>query len=36
VTAIFPEEDVPGNLKSYIAKNRDVFKGENPPGRPQR
>jgi len=36
VTAIFPEEDVPANLKQYIAKNRDVFQGENPPGRPQR
>src|SRR5205809_3176831 len=36
VTAIFPEEDVPGNLKQYIAKNRDVFQGEAPPGRPQR
>ena len=25
VTAIFPEEDVPPNLTSYIEKNRDVF-----------
>jgi NAD-dependent dihydropyrimidine dehydrogenase PreA subunit len=34
VTAIFPEEDVPGTLKQYIDLNRDVFKGESPPGRP--
>jgi NAD-dependent dihydropyrimidine dehydrogenase PreA subunit len=34
VTAIFPEEDVPGNLKQYIEKNREVFAGDNPPGRP--
>jgi len=36
VTAIFPEEDVPPNMQSYIAKNRDVFNSDNPPGRPQR
>ncbi|HEV8509476.1 MAG TPA: ferredoxin [Gemmatimonadales bacterium] len=36
VTAIFPEEDVPPQWKDYIAKNRDVFQGENPPGKPQR
>jgi hypothetical protein len=36
VTAIFPEEDVPANMQSYIAKNRDVFNSDNPPGRPQR
>jgi hypothetical protein len=36
VTAIFPEEDVPANLKQYIQLNRDVFKSENPPGRPNR
>jgi hypothetical protein len=36
VTAIFPEEDVPGNLRQYIEMNRDIFKGENPPGRPTR
>ena len=34
VTAIFPEEDVPGNLRQYIESNREVFKGDNPPGRP--
>ena len=34
VTAIFPEEDVPGNLKQYIESNREIFKGDNPPGRP--
>ena len=36
VTAIFPEEDVPTQLKAFIAKNKDVFKGEDPPGRPTR
>jgi ferredoxin len=36
VTAIFPEEDVPGNMTSYIQLNRDVFKSDNPPGRPTR
>jgi len=36
VTAIFPEEDTPPQWKSYIAKNRDVFQSENPPGKPQR
>jgi ferredoxin len=36
VTAIFPEEDVPGNLKQYIQLNREVFKSPNPPGRPQK
>ena len=36
VTAIFPEEDVPANLKEYVQINREVFKSENPPGRPNR
>ena len=36
MTAIFPEEDVPANMTVYIEKNRDVFKGDNPPGRPKR
>ena len=36
VTAIFPEEDVPANLKEYVQINRDVFKSETPPGRPNR
>src|SRR6266571_2436714 len=36
VTAIFPEEDTPPQWKSYIAKNRDVFQGATPPGKPQR
>jgi ferredoxin len=35
VTAIFPEEDVPGNLKQYIETHREVFKGDDPPGRPR-
>src|SRR5258707_8743672 len=36
VTAIFPEEDVPANLKSFVQLNRDVFKSDTPPGRPTR
>ena len=36
VEAIFPEEDVPANMKSYIQLNRDVFKSDTPPGRPTR
>jgi NAD-dependent dihydropyrimidine dehydrogenase PreA subunit len=36
VTAIFPEEDVPANLKQYVQLNRDVFTSDNPPGRPVR
>jgi NAD-dependent dihydropyrimidine dehydrogenase PreA subunit len=36
VTAIFPEEEVPADKKEWIAKNRDVFASETPPGRPQR
>jgi Fe-S oxidoreductase len=36
VTAIFPEEDVPGNQRQFVQINRDVFKGENPPKRPTR
>ncbi len=36
VTAIFPEEDVPANMKDYTAKNRDVFTSETPPTRPTR
>jgi NAD-dependent dihydropyrimidine dehydrogenase PreA subunit len=35
VTAIFPEEDVPGNLRQYIESNREVFKGDNPPAAPR-
>ena len=36
VTAIFPEEDVPVAQKEYIQINRDVFKSETPPGKPQK
>ena len=36
VTAIFPEEDVPTQLKAFITKNRDAFKSDDPPGRPTR
>ena len=36
VTAIFPEEDVPANMTSYIEKNKDVFNSDSPPGRPNR
>jgi len=36
VTAIFSsEEDTPPQWKSFIAKNRDVFQSDNPPGKPQ-
>jgi ferredoxin len=35
VSAIFVEEEVPAEWASFIAKNRDVFAGPNPPGRPQ-
>ncbi len=34
VTAIFLDEDVPPQWKAFIAKNRDVFQGDNPPGKP--
>ncbi len=36
VTAIFPEEDVPANLKEYIQLNKEVFQSADPPGRPNR
>ena len=36
VNAIFPEEDVPEGLLPYIAKNRDVFESDTPPGRPRK
>jgi NAD-dependent dihydropyrimidine dehydrogenase PreA subunit len=36
VTAIFPEEDVPGNLKQYVQINKDVFKSPTPPQKPTR
>jgi ferredoxin len=36
VTAIFPEEDVPPNMTSYIEKNREIFTSDTPPGRPKR
>jgi len=36
VTAIFPEEDVPVDQKRFIALNKEVFEGPNPPGRPNR
>ena len=36
VTAIFPEEDVPPQYNAFIEKNREVFEGDNPPGRPDR
>jgi NAD-dependent dihydropyrimidine dehydrogenase PreA subunit len=34
VTAIFVEEDVPPQWKPFIAKNRDAFHGDHPPGKP--
>ena len=36
VTAIFPEEDVPANLESFIEKNKEIFNSDAPPGRPKR
>src|SRR4026207_170529 len=36
VTAIFPEEGVPPNMTTFIEKNREVFNGDTPPGRPKR
>src|SRR5919205_668438 len=31
VTAIFPEEDVPPQMKQYIQKNKEVFNSDTPP-----
>ena len=36
VSAIYPEEDVPANLAAFIAKNRDAFESDDPPGRPRK
>jgi ferredoxin len=36
VNAILPEEDVPENQKQYIAINKDIFAGDNPPGKPRK
>ena len=36
VNAIFPEEDVPANQQAFIAKNKDVFGSDTPPGRPKK
>ena len=36
VTAIFTEEEVPPEWTAYIAKNRDVFASDTPPGPAQR
>lgn len=36
VSAIFPEDDVPKAMESYIAKNKDVFESDHPPVRPAR
>ena len=30
VTAIFPEEDVPPNMTSFVEKNREVFNSDAP------
>jgi len=27
---------VPANMTSYIEKNKEVFNGDSPPGRPKR
>ena len=34
VSAIYPEEDVPAHLQEFIAKNKDIFDSDTPPGRP--
>lgn len=36
VNAIFPEEDVPANQQAFIAKNKDVFTSDTPPGKPKK
>jgi len=36
VTAIFPEDDVPAANEASIAKNKEVFDSETPPGKPKR
>jgi hypothetical protein len=36
VSAIFPEDDVPANMESYIAKNKEAFDSDTPPVRPKR
>ena len=36
VSAIFPEDDVPANLKSFVEKNKVAFQQDPGPGRPKR
>ena len=36
VSAIYPEEDVPAGLQGFIAKNKDAFDSDTPPGRPRK
>ena len=36
VSAIYPEEDVPANLQASIAKNKEIFDSDTPPGRPRK
>lgn len=36
VSAIYPEDDVPANLKSFIEKNKVAFQQDPAPGRPKR
>ena len=36
VTAIFPEEDTPANMKQFVQINREVFKSDTPPVKPTR
>jgi NAD-dependent dihydropyrimidine dehydrogenase PreA subunit len=36
VSAIYPEDDVPPDMVSYIDKNREVFESDNPPELPKR
>ncbi len=36
VNAIYPEEDVPEGMQSFIAINREIFDSDTPPGRPKK
>jgi ferredoxin len=36
VSAIFPEDEVPVEWTSYIAKSREVFRSDSPPAAPRR
>ena len=36
VSAIYPEEDVPETLRTFVAKNKEIFDSDTPPGRPRK